>query len=107
MSTHISEVRYLWDPAALFLCLASNTEPLPHKGPDLSAGAFKYSLYATYSLKRVTTSSMSAPIQRLYGKAKTLLTWLAWKATLYWLWNERNSRLHNNTFRSVDSLSGV
>ncbi|XP_018488029.2 putative ribonuclease H protein At1g65750 [Raphanus sativus] len=37
-------------------------------------------------------------------KAKTLLTLLVWKATLYWLWHERNSRLHTNSFRSIDSL---
>lgn len=37
-------------------------------------------------------------------KAGTLLTWLVWKAILYWVWNERNSRLHTNSFRSVDSF---
>ena len=29
---------------------------------------------------------------------------LAWQSNLYWLWNERNSRLHTNSFRSIDSL---
>ncbi|CAG7865104.1 unnamed protein product, partial [Brassica rapa] len=29
---------------------------------------------------------------------------LVWQSTLYWIWNERNSRGHANTFRSVDSL---
>lgn len=33
-----------------------------------------------------------------------ILTLLAWQATLYWIWNERNSRLHANLFRPVDSL---
>lgn len=32
------------------------------------------------------------------------LTLLGWQATLYWIWNERNQRLHANQFRSVDSL---
>ena len=32
------------------------------------------------------------------------LTLLGWQATLYWTWNERNSRLHSNQFRSVDAL---
>lgn len=34
----------------------------------------------------------------------TLLTLLAWKATIYWTWTERNSRLHTSTFRSVNSI---
>lgn len=33
-----------------------------------------------------------------------ILTRLAWQATLYWLWNERNTRLHAKTFRSVDQV---
>lgn len=33
-----------------------------------------------------------------------LLSLLAWQGTLYWLWNERNTRLHAKTFRSVDQL---
>ena len=37
-------------------------------------------------------------------KQNKLLSLLAWKATMYWLWRERNQRLHANTFRSVDSL---
>lgn len=32
------------------------------------------------------------------------LTLQAWQSTLYWLWAERNARLHSNTFRSVDQL---
>ena len=35
-------------------------------------------------------------------KAFRLLVLLSWQATLYWLWNERNNRLHSNTFRSID-----
>ncbi|XP_013639441.1 PREDICTED: uncharacterized protein LOC106344656 [Brassica oleracea var. oleracea] len=33
-----------------------------------------------------------------------LLVLLAWQATTYWFWNERNTRLHTNTFRSTDQL---
>ena len=39
--------------------------------------------------------------------AKSLSTQLAlwcWQASVYSLWTERNSRLHRNTFRSMDSL---
>lgn len=32
------------------------------------------------------------------------LTLLGWQASIYWIWNERNQRLHANRFRSVDSL---
>ena len=37
-------------------------------------------------------------------KSHRLLVLTAWQATTYWLWNERNARLHSNTFRSVDSI---
>ncbi|XP_013639777.1 PREDICTED: uncharacterized protein LOC106345056 [Brassica oleracea var. oleracea] len=37
-------------------------------------------------------------------KSHRLLVLTAWQATAYWLWNERNARLHSNTFRSVDSI---
>ncbi|KAH0873590.1 hypothetical protein HID58_070952 [Brassica napus] len=33
-----------------------------------------------------------------------ILTRLAWQATLYWLWTERNTRLHTQMFRSVDQI---
>ncbi|KAF2555499.1 hypothetical protein F2Q68_00014728 [Brassica cretica] len=36
-----------------------------------------------------------------------LLTLLAWQSTTYWIWNERNARLHSNTFRSIDILSSA
>lgn len=32
------------------------------------------------------------------------LTLMAVKATIYWIWNERNSRLHRGIFRDKDSL---
>lgn len=32
------------------------------------------------------------------------LVLLGWQATIYWIWHERNQRLHANKFRSVDSL---
>lgn len=38
------------------------------------------------------------------GRPSGLLTLLAWQSNIYWLWNERNSRLHTNSFRSIDSL---
>lgn len=38
------------------------------------------------------------------SKPHRLLVLLAWQSTIYWLWHERNERLHSNTFRSVDSI---
>ena len=35
------------------------------------------------------------------------LTLLGWQATIYWIWNERNQRLHANKYRSVDTLFSV
>ena len=32
------------------------------------------------------------------------LTLLGWQASIYWIWNERNNRLHANQFRSLNSL---
>lgn len=43
------------------------------------------------------------PSQRSQRSAR-LLSLLAWQSNLYWLWNERNSRLHSNSFRSIDTL---
>lgn len=43
-----------------------------------------------------------AHMESLSGnKATRLLTLLAWQATTYWLWNERNGRLHATGTRSV------
>lgn len=33
-----------------------------------------------------------------------LLALLVWQSNLYWLWNERNARLHSNSFRSIEVL---
>ena len=41
------------------------------------------------------------------SKALRLLTLLAWQSTIYWTWNERNARLHSNSFRSADRLFRV
>lgn len=35
---------------------------------------------------------------------KGRLTLLTWQCCLYWIWQEKNSRLHRNTFRSHDAL---
>ncbi|CAA7040558.1 unnamed protein product [Microthlaspi erraticum] len=37
-----------------------------------------------------------------YGKQTGLL---AWQASIYWLWHERNTRLHRQVFCSMDSIN--
>ena len=51
-----------------------------------------------------TVLQMTALPRSKSRRHNTLLTLLAWKSTIYWSWNKRNSRLHQNNFRSVDSL---
>ncbi|XP_022557439.1 uncharacterized protein LOC111205614 [Brassica napus] len=38
------------------------------------------------------------------GSPKGHLTILCWQACLYWVWSERNARLHRDVFRSSDAL---
>lgn len=71
---------------------------------SLSAG--KIGFITPMDWSGILAQMITLPLSKTQ-KASTLLTLLAWKATLYWLWNEQNSRLHNNTFRSVDSLFSV
>lgn len=51
------------------------------------------------SIEQMTTLSSPATARSL--------TLLAWQSTLYWIWNERNQRLHSNQFRSIDSLFSI
>uniref|UniRef100_A0A0D3BXL7 Reverse transcriptase zinc-binding domain-containing protein n=2 Tax=Brassica oleracea var. oleracea TaxID=109376 RepID=A0A0D3BXL7_BRAOL len=39
-----------------------------------------------------------------HGSPKGHLTILCWQACLYWVWSERNARLHRDVFRSSDAL---
>ncbi|KAF3567187.1 hypothetical protein DY000_02011640 [Brassica cretica] len=36
-----------------------------------------------------------------------LLQLLAWQTAVYFIWTERNSRIHRGSFRSVDSITSV
>lgn len=36
---------------------------------------------------------------------KGMPTLLCWQGCIYWLWSERNARLHRNIFRSVDAIA--
>ncbi|KAL0877879.1 hypothetical protein Bca101_027585 [Brassica carinata] len=44
-------------------------------------------------------------LQRLTGdRARKQLTLLGWQAVIYWVWTERNNRLHRSLFRSTDVI---
>lgn len=44
-------------------------------------------------------------MQQLRGpKEKKTTTWIAWQCTIYFIWSERNNRLHQNLFKSADSI---
>lgn len=51
------------------------------------------------NLNQMSTLSLPPPARAL--------ALLGWQATLYWIWNERNQRLHASRFRSVDSLFSI
>ncbi|XP_018467151.2 uncharacterized protein LOC108838769 [Raphanus sativus] len=98
-----------WGLPVSHLCLLSNTaaETRSHLYMDCPFSYVLWSLVAakcqlqalqswTDLLNQMTT--LSAP------RSKKLLCLLAWKSVMYWLWRERNERLHAQIFRSVDSL---
>lgn len=44
-------------------------------------------------------------LQALQGnKTRKKLTLLCWQSSLYWIWQEKNKRLHNNQFRPTDAI---
>ncbi|KAF3524706.1 hypothetical protein F2Q69_00049672 [Brassica cretica] len=70
--------------------------PSPRSEDQLALHAYLTTVTLTDSEETV---SLSSP------KHLRLLSLLAWQATIYTLWTERNSRIHRNEFRSADSLS--
>lgn len=71
--------------------------------------------YAWDLLQQVLTSCRVTPLQSWNdsvpqmqnftgGRNLQRLTRLGWQATIYWIWNERNNRLHRQHFRSTDAL---
>lgn len=52
-----------------------------------------------------TWEEMTAQLLSLPSSSThTRVTLLAWQAMTYWIWTERNSRLHTNNFKPVDSI---
>ncbi|KAH0943089.1 hypothetical protein HID58_002726, partial [Brassica napus] len=39
------------------------------------------------------------------NSTKGMLIRLCWQACIYWIWMERNARLHRQTFHSTDSIA--
>lgn len=65
-------------------------------GPQLQGGYMQ----PRCTWDETLTQLMSLPA----SNSQTALALLAWQAMIYALWIERNSRLHSNTFKSVDTL---
>ncbi|CAA7017494.1 unnamed protein product [Microthlaspi erraticum] len=51
------------------------------------------------------TDSLNQMQSLSLGKLGNRLARLAWQASIYWLWHERNERLHRQIFCSVDSIN--
>ena len=51
-----------------------------------------------------TWDALIDQLQVVRNKNLHKLTLLAFQGTIYWIWHERNSRLHNHTFKTTDAL---
>ena len=101
-----------WGIQASPLCLLCNTG---HESRDhiyfncdfafslWELSARRCSLQPTRNWNQTLQQMQSLPTNKA-TRPPRLLILLVWQSNLYWLWNERNSRLHSNSFRSVDSL---
>uniref|UniRef100_A0A0D3E0K9 Uncharacterized protein n=1 Tax=Brassica oleracea var. oleracea TaxID=109376 RepID=A0A0D3E0K9_BRAOL len=101
-----------WGISASHLCLLCNnaSESRDHIYFDCN---FSFDLWAisarrcgltpNRSWSDTITQLKSLPMDRS-SRPHRLLVLLAWQSTIYWVWNERNARLHSNTYRSIDSL---
>lgn len=93
------------DPACL-LC-NSHAETRNHLYFDCSFSRRLWSVISTRCQLQLTTNwdSILLCLQQLSGNRDLRrLALLAFQASIYWLWNERNTRLHHQTFRSTDTL---
>lgn len=63
-------------------------------------------VFVRYNLQpqRCWKKSLNQMISLSPPRSSHIYTLLAWQKTLYWLYNERNTRLYANTFISVDTL---
>lgn len=90
-------------------CLLCNSNPESRDHLFFSCN-YSYDLWAMVArrLQLVPSRHWPITIQQLIAlpppASQRILTRLAWQATLYWLWTERNTRLHTQMFRSVDQI---
>lgn len=75
-----------------------------------------FSCAYSYDLWRLVTARLQILLQRTWGDIiaqmtslsspidQRLLTLLAWEATVHWISNERNTRLHASAFRTTDQI---
>lgn len=92
------------DPKCL-LCNSSN-ESRNHLFFDCSFGGIVWRSISDWCQLQFTTT-WDALIDQLHAvRNRNLrrLTLLAFQGTIYWIWHERNSRLHNQTFKTTDVI---
>lgn len=75
----------------------------PYSKDLWSLTASRCALTPLYDWEPTVSQMISLPRNK-NRRPRTLLVLLGWKSTIYWLWTERNERLHSNKFRSVDVL---
>ncbi|KAF8104580.1 hypothetical protein N665_0171s0082 [Sinapis alba] len=104
-----------WGLQVPAICLLCNNYPESRNHLYFECD-FSFNLWSTISTRCSLTPSRnwSDTLQQMIAlptrrslRATRLLSLLAWKSTIYWIWNERNNRLHSNSFRSADLLLRV
>lgn len=90
-------------------CLLCNTSPESRSHLFFDC-AFSWSLWlkSLRKLNRITSRLWEELMEELRtfrgSRAARTILLLAWQATIYALWKERNARFHRNVYRSVDSI---
>ncbi|XP_056844021.1 uncharacterized protein LOC130496191 [Raphanus sativus] len=91
------------------LCLLCNSsaESRSHLYMDCN---FSYDLWCLAASRcniqpyRSWTALLDQMMSLTSSRSSNLLTLLVWKSVMYWVWHERNQRLHVGAFRNTDSL---
>ncbi|XP_056846902.1 uncharacterized protein LOC108815223 [Raphanus sativus] len=92
------------------LCLLCNSAPESRDHLYFDC-PFSWSLWSTLAPRSGldparSWSSVLAQLGSLSPQTpRRRLALLCWQVCLYWIWMERNARLHRNIFRSVDTIS--
>ncbi|XP_048624100.1 uncharacterized protein LOC106453611 [Brassica napus] len=99
-----------WGLQSSLLCLLCNaaSESRNHLFFECN---FSWGLWGSLALRCGLSPNRSwdGVMAQLQGQSrrspKGMLTLLCWQGCIYWLWSERNARLHRNIFRSVDAMA--